>query len=49
MDDIDEMVEKLLAQGATVKSGVREVGPGRRVAVLADPDGNLLGLLADAG
>ncbi len=49
VDDIDEMVEKLLAQGATVKSGVREVGPGRRVAVLTDPDGNLLGLLSDAG
>ena len=48
VDDIDKMVEKLLARGATVRSAVQEVGHGRRVAILADSDGNPIGLLSDS-
>jgi predicted enzyme related to lactoylglutathione lyase len=33
--------------GATVKEPAHDVGGGRRVATLADPDGNVLGLLQD--
>jgi predicted enzyme related to lactoylglutathione lyase len=48
VDDIDKMVQMLLVQGATVRSAVQEVGGGRRVAVLADTDGNPIGLLSDS-
>lgn len=35
------------AAGATVKEPVRDVGGGRLVATVTDPDGNALGLLQD--
>jgi predicted enzyme related to lactoylglutathione lyase len=35
------------AAGATVKEPVRDVGRGRLVATVTDPDGNVLGLLQD--
>ena len=35
------------AAGATVKEPVRDVGGGRLVATVTDPDGNVLGLLQD--
>ena len=36
-----------IAAGATVKDPVRDVGGGRLVATVTDPDGNVLGLLQD--
>ena len=35
------------AAGATVKEPFRDVGDGRLVAAVTDPDGNVLGLLQD--
>lgn len=37
----------LLPGGATVKEPRRDVGGGRLVATVTDPDGNVLGLLQD--
>lgn len=45
--DIDTKLADLTAAGATVKQAVRDVGQGRRVAEVVDPDGNILGLLQD--
>ena len=43
-DDIAARVEALVAAGATVQRPPADVGGGQLVAVLADADGNLLGL-----
>ena len=43
-DDIAGRVEALVAAGATVQRPPADVGGGQLVAVLADADGNLLGL-----
>jgi predicted enzyme related to lactoylglutathione lyase len=45
--DIDAKVAELTAAGATVRDAVQEVGGGRRVATVTDPDGNVLGVLQD--
>jgi predicted enzyme related to lactoylglutathione lyase len=45
--DIEAKLAEVTAAGATVKDPVRDVGHGRRVATVADPDGNVLGLLQD--
>ncbi len=45
--DIEAKLAEVTAAGATVKEPVREVGGGRRVATVTDPDGNVLGLLQD--
>jgi predicted enzyme related to lactoylglutathione lyase len=45
--DIEAKLAELTAAGATLKDPVREVGPGRVVATVTDPDGNVLGLLQD--
>jgi predicted enzyme related to lactoylglutathione lyase len=45
--DIEAKLDELTAAGAGVKEPVREVGGGRRVATVTDPDGNVLGLLQD--
>ena len=44
VDDLDKVREALLAAGATEKTAPREVAPGARICVLADPDGNPIGL-----
>jgi predicted enzyme related to lactoylglutathione lyase len=46
--DIDAKLAELTAAGATVAEAPQEVGPGRRVATVTDPDGNVLGLLQDS-
>jgi hypothetical protein len=38
---------EVTAAGGTVKEPAREVGGGRLVATVTDPDGNVLGLLQD--
>ncbi len=45
--DIEAKLAEVCAAGATVKEPTRDVGGGRLVATIADPDGNVLGLLQD--
>jgi predicted enzyme related to lactoylglutathione lyase len=45
--DIDAKLAEVTAAGAAVKDPVRDVGGGRLVATVTDPDGNVLGLLQD--
>jgi catechol 2,3-dioxygenase-like lactoylglutathione lyase family enzyme len=44
VEDLDATRETLLLAGATERSAPREVAPGARVCVLADADGNPIGL-----
>jgi predicted enzyme related to lactoylglutathione lyase len=44
VDDLDAARATLLAAGATERSEPRQVAPGVRVCVLADADGNPVGL-----
>jgi predicted enzyme related to lactoylglutathione lyase len=44
VEDLDATRETLLAAGATELSPPRQVAPEARVCVLADPDGNPIGL-----
>jgi predicted enzyme related to lactoylglutathione lyase len=48
VSDLDAKLTELAAAGATVKEPAHEVGGGRRVATVTDPDGNVLGLLQDS-
>ena len=45
--DIEAKLAEVSAAAATVKEPVRDVGGGRLVATVTDPDGNVLGLLQD--
>jgi predicted enzyme related to lactoylglutathione lyase len=45
--DIEAKLAELTAAGATVKEPAQNVGGGRLVATVTDPDGNVLGLLQD--
>ncbi|MEV0150760.1 MULTISPECIES: VOC family protein [unclassified Nonomuraea] len=45
--DIEARLSELVAAGATVTEAAHEVGGGRQVATVTDPDGNVLGLLQD--
>jgi predicted enzyme related to lactoylglutathione lyase len=45
--DIEAKLAEVTAAGATVKEPAHDVGGGRRVATITDPDGNVLGLLED--
>ena len=45
--DIQTTLAAVTAAGATVKEPAHDVGGGRLVATVADPDGNVLGLLQD--
>jgi len=47
VDDIEAKLAELTAAGATVKGAAKEVGGGRVVASVIDPDGNILGLIQD--
>jgi predicted enzyme related to lactoylglutathione lyase len=44
VEDLDATRATLLAAGATERSGPRQVAPETRVCVLADADGNPIGL-----
>ena len=44
VEDLDASRERLLSAGATERDAPRQVAPGARVCVLADPDGNAFGL-----
>jgi predicted enzyme related to lactoylglutathione lyase len=45
--DIEAKLAELTATAATIKEPVRDVGGGRLVATVTDPDGNVLGLIQD--
>ena len=45
--DIEAKLAEVTAAGATVKDPVKDVGGGRLVATVTDPDGNVLGLIQD--
>jgi predicted enzyme related to lactoylglutathione lyase len=45
--DIEAKLAEVTAAGATIKEPARDVGGGRLVATVLDPDGNVLGLLQD--
>ncbi len=45
--DIEAKIAEVTAAGATVNEPAHDVGEGRLVATVSDPDGNVLGLLQD--
>jgi predicted enzyme related to lactoylglutathione lyase len=45
--DIEAKIAELTAAGATLKEAAHDVGGGRLVASVTDPDGNVLGLIQD--
>jgi predicted enzyme related to lactoylglutathione lyase len=45
--DIEAKLAEVTAAGASLKEPLRDVGGGRLVATVTDPDGNVLGLLQD--
>jgi predicted enzyme related to lactoylglutathione lyase len=45
--DIEAKLAELTAAGAVVKEPAHDVGGGRLVATVTDPDGNVLGVLQD--
>ena len=45
--DLEAKLAEVTAAGATVKEPAHDVGGGRLVAAVTDPDGNVLGLLQD--
>ena len=45
--DLEAKLAEVSAAGATVKEPAHDVGGGRLVAIVTDPDGNVLGLLQD--
>ncbi|WP_026414175.1 VOC family protein [Actinomadura oligospora] len=47
VDDITKAVQELTDSGASVVEDIRDVGNGRRIATLKDPDGNPIGVLQD--
>jgi predicted enzyme related to lactoylglutathione lyase len=46
-DDIEGIQEQLVGAGAEVQSPITDVGGGRLIATLTDPDGNPIGLFQD--
>ncbi|HXR21219.1 MAG TPA: VOC family protein [Acidimicrobiales bacterium] len=46
--DIEAKLAEVTAAGATLKDPAHNVGGGRLVATVTDPDGNVLGLLQDS-
>jgi predicted enzyme related to lactoylglutathione lyase len=47
VSDIETKIAEVTAAGATLKEAPHDVGGGRLVATVTDPDGNVLGLLQD--
>jgi predicted enzyme related to lactoylglutathione lyase len=43
-DDIEASLRELTEAGAELLSGARDVGGGKMVATVTDPDGNVIGL-----
>ncbi len=47
VSDIEAKLAEVTAAGASLKDQARDVGGGRLVATITDPDGNVLGLIQD--
>ena len=47
LQDIDATLTEVIAAGGALKEAPHDVGGGRLVATVTDPDGNVLGLLQD--
>jgi len=47
VSDLEAKLAEVTAAGGTLKDAPREVGGGRVVATVTDPDGNVLGLAQD--
>jgi predicted enzyme related to lactoylglutathione lyase len=47
--DAEAALERLRGLGAGLVSGVQDIGEGIRVAVVEDPEGNLLGIIENPG
>jgi predicted enzyme related to lactoylglutathione lyase len=47
VSDIEAKLAEVVEAGATVNEAAHDVGGGRLVATVTDPDGNVLGLLQD--
>jgi predicted enzyme related to lactoylglutathione lyase len=45
VEDIEKSLELLLDAGAETQQAVRDVGGGKLVATVTDPDGNVIGLV----
>ncbi|GIF53194.1 putative enzyme related to lactoylglutathione lyase [Asanoa ferruginea] len=45
--DIEAKIAEVVAAGAKIKDAAKDVGGGRLVATITDPDGNVLGLIQD--
>ncbi|GAA1596917.1 MULTISPECIES: VOC family protein [Kribbella] len=45
--DIEDRIKAIVEAGGTLKSPPKDVSNGRLVALVTDPDGNVLGLLQD--
>src|SRR5438445_11562752 len=45
VDDIEESVKQLLDAGAEEHEAIRDVGGGKLIAAVKDPDGNVIGLV----
>ncbi|MDX2968061.1 VOC family protein [Kribbella solani] len=45
--DIEAKIQEITTAGGTLKDAPKDVGGGRLVATLTDPDGNILGILQD--
>jgi predicted enzyme related to lactoylglutathione lyase len=46
--DLEAKLAEVTAAGATLKEPAHDVGGGRLIATVTDPDGNVLGLLQDS-
>ena len=47
VSDLEAKLAEVVASGGTLKEPAHDVGGGRMVATVTDPDGNVLGLLQD--
>ncbi len=47
IDDIKQNIQSLVEAGSQVQQEIRNVGGGRLIATVKDPDGNIIGLLQD--
>jgi len=47
VDDIQKCLQSLLGAGAQVQQAVRDVGGGRLIATVKDPDNNIIGIIQD--
>ncbi len=48
VDDINSSVQALLDGGAEAQQEIKDVGGGRLIASVKDPDGNVIGLIQSA-